>query len=69
MKNAWILGLWEDRNLLELPLNAEDAPRSLVIGKLGGHYRAALITYQQGRRQVLGARSAHKWEIDAYESC
>jgi uncharacterized DUF497 family protein len=37
--------LWTDEDRLEIPAKPMDEPRYLVIGKIGGKYWSAVITY------------------------
>lgn len=60
--------LWDDPDLLEVPLKAEDEPRKMVIGKIGGDHWSAIITYRQMNIRIISVRRARKEEVTAYES-
>lgn len=60
--------LWDDPDLLEVPLRAEDEPRKMVIGKIGVNHWSAIITYRQMNIRIISMRRARKEEVEAYES-
>lgn len=43
-------GLWNDAELIEIPVKTHDEPRFLVIGKISGRYWSGVITYEEARR-------------------
>lgn len=60
--------LWDDPDILEVPLKAEDEPRNMVIGKIAGYHWSAIITYRKIKIRIISARRARKEEVEAYES-
>jgi len=60
--------LWDDPDFLEVPLNAEDERRHMVIGKIGETCWSAIITYRQLNIRIISVRRARKEEVAAYES-
>jgi hypothetical protein len=60
--------LWDDPDVIEIPVRTSDEPRFLVIGKvLGGHW-SAVITYRSGKIRIISVRRSRKEEVDIYES-
>jgi hypothetical protein len=59
--------LWHDPDLLEIPARTTDEPRFLVIGKIGGKFWSAVITYRQGRVRIISVRRSRQEEIALYE--
>ena len=60
--------LWFDPELLEIPANTEDEPRSLVIGQIRGKHWSAVITYRESRVRLNSVRRARDEEVFFYES-
>ena len=60
--------LWDDENLLVLPLRFEDEPRQACIGRLHGKYWTAIMTCRGGAVRLISVRRSHKDEVAAYES-
>jgi hypothetical protein len=60
--------LWDDPQLLEVPLQSEDEPRSLIIGQMGGKHWSAIITRRGGRVRIISVRRARSEERELYES-
>jgi uncharacterized DUF497 family protein len=61
-------GLWNDRELLEIPARTVDGPRFLVIGKLEGTHWSAVITYRAETVRIISVRRSRPEEITIYES-
>jgi hypothetical protein len=60
--------LWDDPDLLEVPLTVEDEPRALVVGRIGGRHWSAIITYRQERIRLISVRRSRDQERALYES-
>jgi len=60
--------LWDDPDLLEIPVITNDEPRYLVIGKILGKHWSAVITYRSDKARIISVRRSRKEEIDLYES-
>jgi uncharacterized DUF497 family protein len=60
--------LWKDSNLTEFPLESEDEPRFLVIGKISEKYWSGIITYRKNNVRIISVRRARKKEVILYES-
>jgi uncharacterized DUF497 family protein len=59
--------LWLDDRLIEIPARTEDEPRFLVIGRMGGRYWSAIITYRDDRIRIISIRRARDEEVELYE--
>ena len=60
--------LWDDPDLLEVPLRVEDEPRALVVGRIGEKHWSAVITYRQARIRIISVRRSRGEERALYES-
>lgn len=60
--------LWQDDNLLEVPLNFPDEIRCLCIGKIGNKYWSAVITYRTDTVRIISVRRSRKEETEHYEN-
>jgi len=60
--------LWNDTELIEIPVNTSDEPRYLVIGLLNGKHWTGVITYRKSNIRIISVRRSRKSEIDLYES-
>jgi uncharacterized protein len=60
--------LWDDPDLLEIPVKTSDEQRFLVIGIFQGKHWSGVITYRDGRIRIISVRRARKEEIEIYES-
>jgi len=60
--------LWDDPELLEVPLKVDDEPRALVVGQIGEKHWSAIITYRQGRIRIISVRRSRDQERALYES-
>ena len=58
--------LWEDPDLLEIPVNLEENSRFICIGKLREGLWTAMITYIGDSPHILSARRSHKEEVALY---
>jgi uncharacterized DUF497 family protein len=60
--------LWEDPDLIEIPVRTSDEPRFLVIGKISGKPWSGVITYRGEKIRIISVRRSRKEETDIYES-
>ena len=59
--------IWDDPDLVEIPVRTSDEPRFLVIGKISGRCWSAVITYRGDRTRIISVRRARKEEVEIYE--
>ena len=59
--------LWDDPDLIEVPVRTVDEPRWLVIGKIAGRHWSGVITYRENRIRIISVRRSRSEEIDIYE--
>jgi len=60
--------LWDDPELLEVPLKVDDEPRALVVGQIGEKHWSAIITCRQGRIRIISVGRSRDQERALYES-
>ena len=60
--------LWDDPELLEIPLKSADEPRTLLVGLISGKHWSAIITHRQEHIRIISVRRARTEERDLYES-
>jgi len=60
--------LWQDENLLEVPLSFRDEMRHLCIGKIANKHYSAVITYRDSAIRIISVRRSRKEEIQHYEN-
>ena len=60
--------LWEDPDLIEIPVQTIDEPRYLVIGTIAGKHWSGVITYRGGKIRIISVRRSRKEEVEIYES-
>ena len=60
--------LWDDPDLLEVPVRTSDEPRYLVVGRIAGRHWSGIITYRGDAVRIISVRRARKEEIALYES-
>lgn len=60
--------LWNDPDLIEIPVKISDEPRFLVIGKISGKHWSGVITYRGETIRIISVRRSRKEEVDIYES-
>jgi uncharacterized DUF497 family protein len=60
--------LWDDPDLIEIPVRTSDEPRFMVIGKITGKYWSGIITYRGDKIRIISVRRARKEEVNIYES-
>ncbi|MFZ5798952.1 MAG: BrnT family toxin [Desulfobulbus sp.] len=59
--------LWNDPDLLEIPVQTMDEPRYLVIGVIEGKCWSGVITYRGRRTRIISVRRSRKEEREIYE--
>lgn len=60
--------LWDDPELLEIPLKSEDEPRALFVGLISGKHWSAIITNRGERTRIISVRRSRTEERELYES-
>jgi uncharacterized protein len=59
--------LWNDPDIIEIPVRTSDEPRFLVIGKISDKHWSCVITYRSDRIRIISVRRSRKEEVDLYE--
>ena len=59
--------LWDDPDLLEIPVCAADEPRCVVIGKIDGKHWSGIITQRDEHIRIISVRRSRRKEIEFYE--
>jgi uncharacterized protein len=59
--------LWDDADLIEIPVRTEDEPRFMVIGRIGTVHWSGVITYRGDAVRIISVRRSRKEEIAIYE--
>jgi len=59
--------LWNDLDLIEIPVKTSDEPRFLVIGKIAGKHWSVVITYRGEKIRIISMRRSRQEEVDIYE--
>jgi len=60
--------LWNDPDLIEIPVKTSDEPRYLVIGKISEKHWSGVITYRGKKIRIISVRRSRKEEVEIYES-
>ena len=60
--------LWDDPDLIEIPVRTSDERRFLIIAKSSGKHWSGVITYRGGKIRIISVRRSRKEEVDIYES-
>lgn len=60
--------LWDDDDLLVIPLKFEDEPRQACIGRIAGKHWTAIITCRCKVVRIISVRRARTNEVKLYES-
>jgi uncharacterized DUF497 family protein len=60
--------LWDDPEIIEIPVKIIDEPRYLVIGKIAGKHWSGVITYRNNSLRIISVRRSRKEEVEIYES-
>jgi len=59
--------LWDDPDVIEVPVRTSDEPRFLIIGRISGKHWSGVITYRSGKIRIISVRRSRKEEVDIYE--
>jgi len=59
--------LWLDDMLIEIPTQATDEPRYLVVGRIAGKHWSAVITFRDNRVRLISVRRSRREEVEIYE--
>jgi uncharacterized DUF497 family protein len=59
--------LWDDPDLIEIPVQTVDEPRYLVIGMISGKHWSGVITYRGEKIRIISVRRSRKEEVEIYE--
>ncbi len=60
--------LWDDPDALRFPARAEDEPRAIVIGRIGGKHWSAVVTFRGDAIRLISVRRSRAEEVVRYES-
>ncbi|MCM2681121.1 BrnT family toxin [Echinimonas agarilytica] len=60
--------LWNDPDLVEIPANTSDEPRSVIIAVHRGKYWSAVIIHRTPNVRIISVRRSRKNEVEFYES-
>ena len=60
--------LWNDPDLVEIPVRTSDEPRFLVIGNISEKHWSGVITYRSEKIRIITVRRSRKEEVEIYES-
>ena len=59
--------LWNDPDVIEIPVKTSDELRFLVIGRISEKHWSAIVTYRRDRIRIISVRRSRKEEVDLYE--
>ena len=59
--------LWDDPDFVEVPSTVSGERRYLVIGKISGKHRSAIITCRDNRTRIISVRRSREEEVKIYE--
>ncbi|MCJ7547699.1 MAG: BrnT family toxin, partial [Deltaproteobacteria bacterium] len=59
--------LWDDPDLIEIPVKTSDESRFLVIGKVAEKHWSGVITYRGENIRIISVRRSREEEVDIYE--
>jgi len=59
--------LWEDPDLIEIPIRTTNESRFMMIGKIADKHWSGVITYRGNAVRIISVRRSRKEEIDIYE--
>jgi len=59
--------LFDDPDLLEIPVKTTDEPRFLVVGMIEDKHWSGVVTYWGERVRIISVRRSRKEEVDLYE--
>ena len=59
--------LWDDEDLIEVPVRTTDELRFLVVGRIDEKHWSGVITYREHRIRIISVRRSRPEEIALYE--
>lgn len=59
--------IWDDPDLIEIPIKTSDEPRYLVIGKISEKHWSGIITYRKEKIRIISVRRSRQEEVELYE--
>jgi uncharacterized DUF497 family protein len=59
--------LWDDLDVIEIPVKTSDEPRFLIIGKIAEKHWSGVITYRGEKIRIISVRRSRQEEVDIYE--
>lgn len=59
--------IWDDPDLIEIPIKTSDEPRYLVIGKISEKHWSGIITYREEKIRIIFVRRSRQEEVELYE--
>jgi len=59
--------LWDDPDLIEIPVRTSDEIRFLLIGRISDKCWSAVITYRNDKIRIISVRRSRKEEVNIYE--
>jgi len=60
--------LWNDSELVEIPVNTSDEARFVIIAFHRGKHWSAVITYRDSNIRIISVRRSRTNEVKFYES-
>lgn len=63
-----VQALWDDPDLIEIPVQTIDEPRYLVIGVIEEKHWSGVIAYRGDTVRIISVRRSRKEEVEIYES-
>ena len=60
--------LWDDPDLVEIPVKTGDEQRFVVVGMISGKHWSGVITYRGDKTRIISVRRSRKEEVEIYES-
>ena len=60
--------LWEDPDVIVIPIKTSDEPRYLVIGQISEKYWSGIVTYRGENIRIISVRRSRQEEVNIYES-
>jgi uncharacterized protein len=59
--------MWDDPDLLEIPVRTTDEVRFLLVARIGATHWSAVVTYRGQRTRIISVRRSRTEEIGLYE--
>ena len=59
--------LWNDPDVLEIPVDTGDEPRILVVGRILGKHWSGIITCEGNRTRIISVRRSRTEEVNVFE--